>query len=180
MSCLTLSPTATIPTIGDALEALNALCTDLGQTLKQISDISAELAARDHIGVENIQEVQGPVHHLSGMLIGFLLQVILDIQPSFLQDLDIGQKRALIYQELEKIQKAARRDAKILLGEPSRSLSSVYSFLTLHMLFQTRPRCSSCSSGDTYNTTPLLPLRPPTPPRPNFCHPRSAQRARTT
>lgn len=52
--------TATIPTIGDALEALSTLCTDLAQTLKRIADLMAELAARDHIGVDNIHEVCWP------------------------------------------------------------------------------------------------------------------------
>jgi hypothetical protein len=64
-SCLihTLWPTATIPTIGDALETLDALHVELSQTLKQISDISAELAARDHIAVDNIQEVHSAILH---------------------------------------------------------------------------------------------------------------------
>ncbi|KAJ7778502.1 nucleoporin Nup186/Nup192/Nup205 [Mycena metata] len=41
---------ATIPTVGDALDALNALCGDLAHTLKQIVDLSAELAAKEHVG----------------------------------------------------------------------------------------------------------------------------------
>lgn len=48
---------ATIPTVGDAIEALQDICGDLADTLKQIADITAELAARDHIRVENIEEV---------------------------------------------------------------------------------------------------------------------------
>lgn len=48
---------ATIPTFGDALEALNSLCQDLSTTLKQVSDISAELSAKELIAVDNIQEV---------------------------------------------------------------------------------------------------------------------------
>lgn len=44
--------------MGDAVEALNELCSDLSETLKQIMDLSAELAARDHIRVDNIEEVQ--------------------------------------------------------------------------------------------------------------------------
>ncbi len=47
---------ATLPTLGDAIEALNGVYNDLAETLKQISDISAELAMKDHIGVENIEE----------------------------------------------------------------------------------------------------------------------------
>lgn len=49
---------ATIPTFGDALEALNSLCQDLSTTLKQISDISAELSTKELIAVDNIQEVR--------------------------------------------------------------------------------------------------------------------------
>ena len=47
-----------MPTIGDAVEALNDLCIDLASALKQIADISAELSARDHVRVDNIQEVR--------------------------------------------------------------------------------------------------------------------------
>lgn len=47
---------ATIPTVGDALVALSDVCNDLADTIKHISDMSAELAAKEHIGVDNIQE----------------------------------------------------------------------------------------------------------------------------
>ncbi|KAJ7825918.1 hypothetical protein B0H14DRAFT_2368598 [Mycena olivaceomarginata] len=49
---------ATIPTVRDVLDALNALCDNLAHTLKQIADLSAELAAREHVSVENIGEVR--------------------------------------------------------------------------------------------------------------------------
>ncbi|KAG5650971.1 hypothetical protein H0H81_010360 [Sphagnurus paluster] len=102
--------TATIPTIGDALEALNALCTDLAHTLKQISDLGAELAARDHIVVDNIGDV------------------IRDIHTSLLQDLDIAQKRQLICEEVENVKRGATREARVLLAAalptPIPSLSS--------------------------------------------------------
>lgn len=49
----------TIPTIGDALTALDELTNNLIAKLKQISDISAELLNKDQIGLENIQEVCG-------------------------------------------------------------------------------------------------------------------------
>ncbi|KIK56168.1 hypothetical protein GYMLUDRAFT_87421 [Collybiopsis luxurians FD-317 M1] len=86
---------ATIPTVGDALEALSSLCQDLSTTLKQISDIAAELSARELIAVDNIQEI------------------VSDIGSDFIQDLEIGQKRNLICRELEKISAEARRDAKL-------------------------------------------------------------------
>jgi hypothetical protein len=48
---------ATIPTIGDALEALKDLTSDVTEALKEISDLSAELASKDQIAVTDIQEV---------------------------------------------------------------------------------------------------------------------------
>lgn len=49
---------ATIPTVGDAVEALNDICDNLTDTLKQIADLSAELASRDQVRVDNIQDVR--------------------------------------------------------------------------------------------------------------------------
>lgn len=49
---------ATVPTIGDAMEALDDLCENLTNALKRIADLSAELASREHIRVDNIQEVR--------------------------------------------------------------------------------------------------------------------------
>ena len=50
-------PVATVPTVGDAIEALTNFCGELLETLKQISVISAELEARDHVQVEDIRQV---------------------------------------------------------------------------------------------------------------------------
>ncbi|KAJ3843324.1 nucleoporin Nup186/Nup192/Nup205 [Lentinula raphanica] len=89
---------ATIPTIGDALEVLNLLCQDLAATLKHMSDIFAELSARDLIAVDNIQEIVG------------------DLDLGFIKDLEIGQKRNLICRQLEKMITEAQRDAKTTLN----------------------------------------------------------------
>ncbi|ESK89924.1 nucleoporin [Moniliophthora roreri MCA 2997] len=86
---------ATIPTIGDALEALSTLCDDLAGTLRQISDISAELGAKALISVDNIRDI------------------VADIDIDFIQDLEIDQKRALICRELERIGQAAKGDARL-------------------------------------------------------------------
>ncbi|KAG6891452.1 hypothetical protein C0992_006711 [Termitomyces sp. T32_za158] len=88
---------ATIPTVGDALSSLSALSTELAQTLKQIADLGAELAAHDHIAVENVTDI------------------VMDIDRSLLQNLDVAQKRQLICEELENVQRAAIREARILL-----------------------------------------------------------------
>lgn len=50
--------TATVPTIGDAIEALDEFCRDLAHVLLRIVDLSAEIANKDHIRVDNIQEVR--------------------------------------------------------------------------------------------------------------------------
>jgi hypothetical protein len=52
-----------MPTVGDAVETLNDLCLDLADALQQIADSSAELASRDHIRVDNIQEVHSTLLH---------------------------------------------------------------------------------------------------------------------
>ncbi|KAF8130340.1 nucleoporin Nup186/Nup192/Nup205 [Boletus edulis] len=83
---------ATIPTVGDAIEALNSLCDDLAATLKQIADLSAELSSRDHIRVDTIQEV------------------------AFLQDLDIAQKRSLIHQAYQRLKIEFQDEVKTVLG----------------------------------------------------------------
>ncbi|KAJ7776687.1 hypothetical protein B0H14DRAFT_3508209 [Mycena olivaceomarginata] len=71
-----------LSTILTVRDALNALCDDLAHTLKQIADLSAELAAREHVSVENISEL------------------LPDADPVFLRGLDIPQKRALVCREL--------------------------------------------------------------------------------
>ncbi|KAF5361405.1 hypothetical protein D9758_006258 [Tetrapyrgos nigripes] len=89
--------TATIPTIGDAVEALGTLCSDLAGTLKQISDISAELGAKEHMAVDNIQDIVG------------------EVDIDFVQDLEIGQKRNLICRELERTGQRVEGDAKMIM-----------------------------------------------------------------
>ncbi|KAJ3972446.1 hypothetical protein EV361DRAFT_948793, partial [Lentinula raphanica] len=78
--------------LGDALEVLNLLCQDLAATLKQMSDIFAELSARD------------------------LIAIVGDLDLGFIKDLEIGQKRNLICRQLEKMITEAQRDAKTTLN----------------------------------------------------------------
>lgn len=52
-----MSDIATVPTVGDTLAALDDLCNDLSEVLKQISDISAELSNKEHIGLDSAEEV---------------------------------------------------------------------------------------------------------------------------
>ncbi|KAH7882163.1 nucleoporin Nup186/Nup192/Nup205 [Phlebopus sp. FC_14] len=89
---------ATIPTVGEAIEALDNLSGDLSAILKQIADISAELSSRDHIRVDNIQEI------------------ISISDPAFLQDLDITQKRTLIHQEYGRLKDEIQDELKTMLS----------------------------------------------------------------
>ena len=50
--------TATVPSVGDAIAALDDLCTCLTTTFKNVIDLSAELAARDSIRVDTINQVR--------------------------------------------------------------------------------------------------------------------------
>ncbi|KAH7909315.1 nucleoporin Nup186/Nup192/Nup205 [Hygrophoropsis aurantiaca] len=89
---------ATIPTVGDAIEALYDLCDDLAHILKQVSDLAAGLSSRDHIRVDNIHEV------------------VRVSDPSFLQDLNIEQKRSLIHREYGQLKNDVVDDLKTILS----------------------------------------------------------------
>jgi len=54
-----------MPIIGDAIEALHELCVDLADALKQIADLSAELALKDHVRIDNIREVHSLISLLN-------------------------------------------------------------------------------------------------------------------
>ncbi|KAF7373366.1 hypothetical protein MSAN_00546200 [Mycena sanguinolenta] len=140
---------ATIPTVGDALDALNTLCGDLAQTLKQIADLSAELAAREHVSVENIGEL------------------LPDADPVFLRALDIPQKRALVCRELARERRVAESEARTLLG----TLEMVLLLLWRHLVYYAEgqhmnapnPPSSENLRGSTTTPNPLRFLSPPEP-----------------
>jgi nuclear pore complex protein Nup205 len=112
---------AAVPTVGDAIDALTDFCDELLETLKQMSVISAELEARDHVQVEDIRQVghsKSPRSYLPSIT-GSDLQVVSSQDVDSLGDLDIGQKRALICRELERTLGRTRNTANILLCEPA-------------------------------------------------------------
>ncbi|KAJ7777509.1 nucleoporin Nup186/Nup192/Nup205 [Mycena maculata] len=140
---------ATIPTVGDALDALNALSGDLAHTLQQIADLSAELAAKEHVGVENIGEV------------------LPDADPSFLRGLEIGQKRALVCRALARERRRAQGEARMLLG----TLEMVLLLLWRHLVYYAEgqhmgspnPPSSGGASLKASTATALRFLAPPEP-----------------
>ncbi|KAF8918329.1 nucleoporin Nup186/Nup192/Nup205 [Mucidula mucida] len=87
---------ATLPTLGDAIQALNDVLGDLEAMLNQMAFIASELSAREHVTVENIQEV---VH----------------LEPAVLQELNINQKRTLVCQEYERLEEGLKKDVKIVI-----------------------------------------------------------------
>ena len=53
---LNIALIATVPSLGDAIEAINYIHDDLAQSLKHFVDCGAELASRDH-ALANVPEV---------------------------------------------------------------------------------------------------------------------------
>ncbi|KAF9815688.1 hypothetical protein IEO21_04405 [Rhodonia placenta] len=104
---------ATVPTVGDAIDALNHLCDDLANSLKQIVDLSAELSARDYIRVDNIEEIVPVSDH-----------IVLD-------NLDMRQKQTLISRELARWRAQATRRARTTSG----SLEMLLLLLWRHLVF---------------------------------------------
>ncbi|KAL1938972.1 hypothetical protein VTO73DRAFT_11125 [Trametes versicolor] len=109
---------ATVPTIGDAIEALDDLCENLTNALKRIADLSAELASREHIRVDNIQEV---------------VQIS---DPGLLENLDIRQKQSLISRVLSRWRSDVKRRAQTILN----SLEMLQLLLWRHLVFYSEGR----------------------------------------
>ncbi|OJA08231.1 hypothetical protein AZE42_08910 [Rhizopogon vesiculosus] len=131
---------ATIPTVGDAIEALNGLCDDLTETLKQIADLSAELSSRDHIRVDNIQEI------------------VSVSDPVFLQDLDIAQKRSLIFREYERLRNEAQEEVKNMLGTTEMVLLLLWRHLVSYVEHDLSSSATSAPPVNMKSTLRLLPL----------------------
>ncbi|KAL1731452.1 nucleoporin Nup186/Nup192/Nup205 [Schizophyllum commune] len=89
---------AAVPTLGDALQALNELCNEVQEAFTQLRYVAAELETRDTVRVDNVEEI------------------VRDIDPKVLRGLEIGRKRALICREYERIQDSLRDDAKLVLS----------------------------------------------------------------
>ncbi|KAK0463078.1 nucleoporin Nup186/Nup192/Nup205, partial [Desarmillaria tabescens] len=133
---------ATLPTLGDAIEALNGVYNDLAETLKQISDISAELAMKDHIGVENIEEASF-YYILRNKKLSGHRQVIRSSDNEIIRDLDVGQKRSLICRELERMRDGLQDDVKTAILVDTTEM--ILLLLWRHMLYycdETRSKSS--------------------------------------
>jgi nuclear pore complex protein Nup205 len=107
---------ATIPTIGDVLEALNDLCFEFAEILKQISDLSGEIASKDHLRVDNIREasllsILGSIRRSSATF-----QILDPSEIQVFQDLDVRQKRSAIRRVLERRRRDTKNTAKTLLS----------------------------------------------------------------
>lgn len=139
---------ATIPTLGDAFEALNDLLGGLAEMLKQIVDLSAELAAKEHIPVENIQDV------------------VRYVPATMIQELDIAQKRNLIHHELEKLQKQTTRDAKAQLAITEMLLLLIWRHIEYYSDPENASRETwkgSLTTSQTMNTALRFLATPPEP-----------------
>ncbi|KAF8272691.1 nucleoporin Nup186/Nup192/Nup205 [Lactarius quietus] len=105
---------ATVPTVGNAIEALTDLCDEIVETLKQMAVINVELDARDNVQVENIRRLV-PLQDMDS-----------------LRDLDIGQKRTLICRELERSLARTRNKADTLLASVEMVLLLLWRHITYY------------------------------------------------
>ncbi|KAJ7482279.1 nucleoporin Nup186/Nup192/Nup205 [Mycena galericulata] len=131
---------ATLPTVGDALDALHALCNDLSHTLAQIADLSAELAAKAHVAVD----------HLA------LAPLLPDADPAFLRNLELAGKRALVCRALSRERRTAQGEARLLLG----TLEMLLLLLWRHVVYY-----ADAGVGVKPTTTSALRLLAPPEPR---------------
>ncbi|KIJ30184.1 hypothetical protein M422DRAFT_214674 [Sphaerobolus stellatus SS14] len=75
---------APAPTISDSIEALAQVLNELGKVLSEVADISSKLSSKDHIEVDEIDEIA----KVSG--------------AEYTEDLNMMQRRLLAYRELER------------------------------------------------------------------------------
>lgn len=123
--------TATVPTIGDALASLDDVCNDLAEVLRQISDIGAELAHKDRLSLNDVQEVRISISFRCGITGAYTIsapQILRDYDSSILSELEVDQRRSLIFRELKKISKSLQAGAKVVLGTsvPLRRMSAAH------------------------------------------------------
>ena len=138
---------ATVPTVGDAIEALSHFCDDLSSSLKRITDISAELNSKAYIRVENIEDVRNSSHGMFSDSLG--IQIIPVSDPSLLDNLDMRQRQSLIARELGRWRTEASRRAHITMSKSL--LVRLISGLTARL--QAHWRCSCCCYGDISTST---------------------------
>ncbi|TFY78074.1 hypothetical protein EWM64_g5939 [Hericium alpestre] len=122
---------ATIPTVGDAIEALHDLCGDLVDTLNTIVGITAELSNREQIRVENIQDIIN----------------LSDVDA--LSDLDINQRKYLICCELERISSKSLQKAKTLMSSAEMLLLLLWRHIAFYAQGQhiNNPSLKASTSG---------------------------------
>lgn len=103
---------AIVPSLGDAIEALNYVYDDLAQALKQFLDCSTELASKDH-SLANVPEVCLILTFSSMISDGG--DQMLDVPDAINYDnLSTSQRIALVENELRKWQHEARSRAQSL------------------------------------------------------------------
>jgi nuclear pore complex protein Nup205 len=105
-----------VPTIGDAIEALNDVSASISVVLRQIADLSAEITSKDHIRVETIREVRLHVSSTGVSTNTISLKLISFPDVDFLEELDLSEKQNLLVRELVRIRSNKREQARSALG----------------------------------------------------------------
>ncbi|TRM60040.1 nucleoporin Nup186/Nup192/Nup205 [Schizophyllum amplum] len=147
---------ASLPTLGDALQTLNELCGEVQEAFMQLRYVAAELASPETVRVDNVEEI------------------VRDVDPKVLRNLEIGRKRALICREYERIQDTLRDDAKLLLTttemlllllwrhithyveHPAASQSQLRASLAQSMRFLSMPKTEDLRMDIQGKLTPML------------------------
>jgi len=80
------------------MEAIDFISEDIAATLRQLSDLRAELINKHHIVIEDVKEILRNIH------------------VSLLNELDTEQKRSLVCQEIEKMKEQSKVTVKTLCG----------------------------------------------------------------
>ncbi|KAI5120013.1 hypothetical protein M0805_008474 [Coniferiporia weirii] len=126
-----------LPTIKDTVGVLNGLCDDLLGTMREIVDIAAELEHKDHVRVDNIEELVG------------------NVDGEAVRRLDIGQRRALVCRVLQRAVQSKRSQVETLLT----SIEMLLHLLWTHILYYSSERASSAPTSDRHK--PFGRLQPP-------------------
>lgn len=99
-----------LPSIKDVVDALDDLCESLMGTLQDIVDISSELAHRDHVRIDNIEEVSDLFE--AQFQRGSCARKTVGGDSEALRRLDATQRRSLVCRVLERDVIEKRRGAE--------------------------------------------------------------------
>ncbi|KAH8115108.1 nucleoporin Nup186/Nup192/Nup205 [Phellopilus nigrolimitatus] len=120
--------TVPLPSLQDTIDVLNGLCDELLSTMQEIVDISAELEHRDHVRIDNVEELVGGV------------------DADAVRRLDVAQRRSLVCRFYERtvLTKKTRTDTLIS------TIEMLLHLLWTHISYYISERASSPDTFDRH------------------------------